>query len=152
MFTFILMHLRCYIKMVSSQLSITSSSSSPFWFEAYQALQKKLTQSFSQLVRLRLSFLHHSSLHRFLCFIKCLHCKQTSHTLAAIGEVTAGRKCTVSRMGCPSAAAVTQRGKVKAADRESGGRPGGDHFIYHSSVRRRDQTSVCMIERSHRSV
>lgn len=31
---------------------------------------QNVTHSFLQPVRLRLSFLHHSSLHRFLCFIK----------------------------------------------------------------------------------
>lgn len=81
---------------------------------------QNVTHLFLQPVRLPLSFLHHSSLHRFLCFIKCPRCNQTSHTLAAIGEVTAGRKCTVSRSGRPSAAAVTPREKVKAADNGGG--------------------------------
>lgn len=82
---------------------------------------QNVTHLFLQPVRLPLSFLHHSSLHRFLCFIKCPRCNQTSHTLAAIGEVTVGRKCTVSRSGRPSAAAVTPGEKVKAADNGGGG-------------------------------
>lgn len=52
---------------------------------------ENLTHSFLLPVHLRLSFLHHSSLYWFLCFIKCLHCNQTSHTLAGIRVLMADR-------------------------------------------------------------
>lgn len=43
---------------------------------------------------------------------------------------------------------LSRQEKVKAAD--SGGGKKTDHFIYHSYLMRRDQTSVCMIEDVHR--
>lgn len=72
--------------------------------------KKKVTRSFLQPVRLRLSFLHHSPLHRSLLFIKCPRRSQTSHTLAANADVTAGGKCTVSWSGRPSTVAVAPMG------------------------------------------
>lgn len=57
---------------------------------------------------------------------------RTSHTLA----VTAGRKCSVSQSGRPSAASVTSRERRSALLTEEGGGE-TDHFISHSHLRRR---------------
>lgn len=75
----------------------------------------KVPHSFLQLVCLPLSFLHHSSLHRFLFFIKCL---QGSVSSLGSRQTRSRRNCSVSQSRRPSPLPVTGGMKDEAADRK----------------------------------
>lgn len=61
---------------------------------------------------------------------------RTSHTLAATGTLTAGRKCSISQSGHPLAGSVRVRERRSALLTEEGGGE-TDHFISHSHPWRR---------------
>lgn len=95
-------------------------------FEAPPPLQN-VTHSFAPRVRRRPSFLHHSSLHRFFCFIKCPRRERTSRTLAASGEVTAGAGSAPSahRDALQQPLSRGERSKLLTAVGGGGGSGGG---------------------------
>lgn len=93
---------------------------------------ENLTHSFLRPVCLPRSFLHHSSLHRFLFFINCLHRNQTSHTLATISAVTADGSAVSADQDVLQQPLSHQERRSNLLTEEEKKKKNADHFIYHS--------------------